>query len=304
MGIAQRITFVLFLTFGLVQAQRAPLHLYPKNELTAEQKIQLADLKSLYDTKQATEEQKDAFGQLLIQAQQFKKALEVYASLCQTHPDRFEYQFRRGAAAGYVLDTVSKISALPYLASLKSGFEQAVRINPNSIAAQRALMSVYVDLPKLLGGDLSKALQICAEIESISSFEGALAYVWFASKTNQVGLAKKHMEWAINSAEKEITVNDSRYEFAVIAWIWGGDLALANEYLRTFIRHSQPGDLYPAVFAQYRLAEISELSEREATKPFTKESIVKQFPKMESWLETFDPLTNLLMSVKGGLGTR
>ena len=297
MGITQRITFVLFLTFGFVQAQRAPLQLYPKTELTAEQQIQLADLKSLYDTKQATEEQKDAFGQLLIQAQQYKKALEVYDSLCQTHPDRFEYQFRRGAAAGFVLDTVSKISALPYLASLKSGFEQAVRINPNSISAQRALMSVYVDLPKLLGGDLSKALQICADIESISSFEGALAHVWFASKTNKVDLAKKHMEWAINSTEKEITVNDSRYEFAVIAWMWGGDVALAIEYLRAFIHHSQPGDLYPAVFAQYRLAEISELSDKEAIKPFAKESIVKQFPKMESWLETFDPIASLIKSL-------
>lgn len=297
MGIAQRITFVLFLTFGFVQAQRAPLHLFTKTELTAEQQIQLADLKSLYDTKQATEEQKDAYGQLLIQAQQFKKALEVYASLCQTHPDRFEYQFRRGAAAGFVLDTVSKISALPYLASLKSGFEQAVRINPNSIAAQRGLMSVYVDLPKFLGGDLSKALQICADIESNSLFEGALAHVWFASKTKQVDLAKKHMEWAINSAEKEITVNDSRYEFAVIAWIWGGDVALAKEYLRAFIRHSQPGDLYPAVFAQYRLAEISELSDKEAIKPFAKESIVKQFPKMESWLEMFDPIASLIKSL-------
>ena len=79
--------------------------------------------------------------------------------------------------------------------------------------------------------------------------------------------------------------------------MWGGDVALAKEYLRAFIHHSQPGDLYPAVFAQYRLAEISELSDKEAIKPFAKESIVKQFPKMESWLETFDPIASLIKSL-------
>jgi len=51
------------------------------------------------------------------------------------------------------------------------------------------------------------------------------------------------------------------------------------------------------VFAQYRLAEISELSDKEAIKPFAKESIVKQFPKMESWLETFDHITSLIKSL-------
>lgn len=297
MDISKLLATAFLLIFGWVHAQRAPLDLYPKNELTKEQKILMLDLQSLYEAYQATEEQMDELGQLFLQARQYKKALEVYEYLCQSYPNRFEYQFRRGASAGFVLDTVSKIRALPYLTSLKSGFEQAVRINQNSIAAKRALLSVYVDLPRILGGDLQKGLQICEDIESLSQLEGALAYVWYASKTNQIDLAKTYMQSVLDSKVKEITVNDSRYEYATIAWLWGGDMEIAREYFKAFISYSQPGDMYPAVFAKYRLAEISVLLSKEPTPQPTKESILKQFPSMVSWLETFDPIGSMINDV-------
>ena len=297
MDISKRLATTFLLIFGWVHAQRAPLDLYPKNELTNEQKIHMLDLQSLYKTEQATEEQMDELGQFYLLGRQYKKALEVYESLCQSFPNRFEYQFRRGASAGFVLDTVSKIRALPYLTSLKSGFEQAVRINQNSIAAKRALLSVYVDLPRILGGNLQKGLQICEDIVSLSPLEGALAYVWYASKTNQIDLAKTHMQLALDSKVKEITVNDSRYEYATIAWLWGRDLERAKEYFRAFKSHSQPGDMYPAVFAKYRLAEISVLLAKEPIPQPTKESILKQFPNMVLWLETFDPIGSMINDV-------
>lgn len=297
MDISKRLATALLLIFGWVHAQRAPLDLYPKTELTNEQKIHLADLQSLYESEQATERQIDELGQLFLQGRQYKKAFEVYEYLCQSFPNRFEYQFRRGASAGFVLDTVSKLRALSYLSSLKSGFEQAVRINQNSIAAKRALLSVYVDLPRILGGDLQKGLQICADIESLSPLDGALAYVWYASKTNQIDLAKIHMQLVLDSEEKQITVNDSRYEYATIAWLWGGEMEIAKEYFRAFISYSQPGDMYPAVFAKYRLAEISVILAKEPTTQPTKDSILKQFPNMVSWLETFDPIGSMINDV-------
>lgn len=297
MALAQRIVALLILMMGWVHAQRAPLSLYPKATLTSEQNTRLIELDTLYKSQVATENELDELGILLLDAQQYKQALSIYEALCKKNPNRFEYQFSKGAAAGLVLGTVPKIRAFPYLTSLKTGFEQAVRLNPSSIAAQRALLSVYVDLPRILGGDLQKAAQICAQIQSISAFEGALAHVWYASKTNQFDLVKKHMQLALNAKEKKITINDSRYEYATIAWLWGGDMDLAMEYYEDFVDHSSRGDLYPAVFAQFRMVEITALKWKEKPLNITKERIVKQFPNIESWIETFDPIGSVIKDV-------
>lgn len=298
MGVAQRIAFLLFLGLHCMYSQRPPLHLYPPTKLTQQDSIRLVNLKGQYALNQADQKELDELGVLLINAQQFKQALEVYEALCEKVPNLFEYQFRKGAAAGCVLGTVPQFRALPYLSSLKTGFEQAVQLNPKSIAAQRALMSVYVDLPKLFGGDLKKAEQICASIEQISSFEGALAYVWYASKTNQIEIAQKYMQRALDNHNKEFVINDSRYEFATINLLYKRDLEHAQKYFEDFIRHAQNGDLYPAVFAQYRISEIESLSDKKTKNHFyKKQKIQKQYPKIKSFLLSFDPISSLINNV-------
>jgi hypothetical protein len=298
MGVAQRIAFLFFLGLQFVYSQRPPLYLYTQTKLSKQDSISLVNLKGQYALNQADQNELDELGTLLINAQQFKQALEVFEVLCAKIPSQFEYQFRKGAAAGYVLGTVPRFRSLPYLSSLKSGFEQAVQLNPKSIAAQRALMSVYVELPKIFGGDLKKAEQICASIEEISSFEGALAYVWYASKTNQIELAQKYIQHAFEAHEKEFMINDSRYEFAIISWLYKGDLEHAKKYLKSFIHHAQYGDLYPAVFAQYRIAEIESLSDQKTKNHlYDKQKIEKRFPKIKSFLLSFDPISSFINNV-------
>jgi tetratricopeptide (TPR) repeat protein len=298
MGVAQRIAFLLFLGFQCMYSQRPPLHLYPETRLSQQDSIRLVNLKGQYALNQADQNELNELGVLLINTQQFKQALEVYEVLCEMVPNLFEYQFRKGAAAGYVLGNVPQFRAFPYLSSLKSGFEQAVQLNPKSIAAQRALMSVYVDLPKFFGGDLKKAEQICTSIEQLSVLEGALAFVWYASKTNQIELAQKYMQRALDAQNKKFVINDSRYEFAIISWLYKGDLELAQKYFKAFIQHAQNGDLYPAVFAQYRIAEIESLSDQKTKNHlYDKQKIEKQFPEIKSFLLSFDPISSLINNV-------
>ena len=89
---------------------------------------------------------------------------------------------------------------------------------------------------------------------------------------------------------KSFAINDSRYELAVVAQHYFADKDLAQALYKDYIAHSTAGDLYPPVYASYRLAEL--------TNDGARQQIESEIPEIAESLLTYDRLTTYIRSIK------
>ncbi|MEC7454620.1 MAG: hypothetical protein VX933_04580, partial [Bacteroidota bacterium] len=221
-----------------------------------------------------------------------EEALQCYDELCDRNPNRFAFQFGRGASAGFLLSGTPSIRAMWYIGHLKSGFEEAVRIQPNSLFARRALFNIYLGLPRLLGGSDSKADRQIKAIQLLNPLEATIAKVFFAMNNKDQIAFDKQATIAYNDAKNKLEVNDSRYELAMIASQYFYDTELAINLLNEFLSNADAGDQYPPVFARYRLAELMPNNTQELL------LIQSQVAELESILFTYDPLSAYIRKIK------
>jgi tetratricopeptide (TPR) repeat protein len=67
---------------------------------------------------------------------------------------------------------------------VRAAFEEAVRLDPSNLAARRDLMEFYVEAPRIVGGDKSKALEQVEAIARADALAGHLARAIFWIHTN------------------------------------------------------------------------------------------------------------------------
>ena len=91
----------MFVLGCLLSAQRPPNELFPLTPLGAEQKTIIDSLSiSPIETLSTT----DLFTLAgYLQNQRYEEALECYDELCDRNPNRIDFQFGRGASAGFLL---------------------------------------------------------------------------------------------------------------------------------------------------------------------------------------------------------
>ena len=289
MGRAQLIICLFWVV--LLSAQRPPNELFPLTPLGAEQKTIIDSLSiSPIETLSTTDLFTLAKGYL--QDQRYEEALACYDELCDRNPNRFDFQFGRGASAGFLLSGTPSIRAMWYIGHLKSGFEEAVRIQPNSLFARRALFNIYLGLPRLLGGSDAKADQQIKAIQLLNPLEATVAKVFFAMNNKDQTSFDKQATIAYNDAKNNLEINDSRYELAMIASQYFDDTERAINLLNEFLSNANAGDQYPPVFARYRLAELTPNNAQELR------SIRSEVAELEAFLFTYDPLSAYIRKIK------
>ena len=275
----------------LLSAQRPPNELFPLTPLGAEQKTIIDSLSiSRIETLSTTDLFTLAKGYL--QVQLYEQALECYDELCDRNPNRFDFQFGRGASAGFLLSGTPSIRAMWYIGHLKSGFEEAVRIQPNSLFARRALFNIYLGLPRLLGGSNAKADLQIKSIQLLNPLEATVAKVFFAMNNKDQRAFDKQATIAYNDAKNKLEINDSRYELAMIASQYFYDTERAINLLNEFLSNANTGDQYPPVFARYRLVELMPNNTQELL------SIQSEVAELEAILFTYDPLSAYIRKIK------
>ncbi|MGB1807288.1 MAG: hypothetical protein ACPHL7_08575, partial [Flavobacteriaceae bacterium] len=156
MGHSQFIGFLLCSV--MLCAQRPPNELFPLTPLDQEQRMVLDSLanqsiSSLSNADVLT------LANGYLQDRRYVEALSYFDQLCDRDPNRFEYQLGRGASAGFLLSGTPSFRSFRYITKLRSSFEAAVRIQPNSLFARHALFNIYLGLPLLFGGSDAKADQ-------------------------------------------------------------------------------------------------------------------------------------------------
>ena len=165
MGRSQYLGFLLWTM--VLCAQRPPNELFPLTPLNQEQKIDLEKL-SYRSVSTLSEAEIFTLANIYLQDRRYSEAFSFYDILCDRNPNRFAYQFGRGASAGFLLSGTPSLRSLRYVVKLRSSFEAAVRLQPNSLVARRALLKIYLGLPRLLGGSQTKAEQQLKAIQSIN----------------------------------------------------------------------------------------------------------------------------------------
>jgi hypothetical protein len=181
---------------------------------------------------------------------------------------------------------------LRYVVQLRSSFEAAVRLQPNSLVARRALLNIYLGLPRLLGGSQTKAEQQLKAIQSINPLEGALAGAIYAMNKNDKSAFTQQAQMAYNDSKHQFAVNDSRYELAMITSYFFGNSERAIQLLNDFLDNASPEDQYPPVFARFRLAELT------TDNPQLLNLMKEEVAELDTFLETYDPLSAYIRNIK------
>jgi len=186
-------------------------------------------------------------------------AISIYKSLSQKYPDSVDYNFKYGAILGMKALSVSKLQAVVYISDIKTYLEKTVELDPGHVEARRVLVELYVKLPGILGGSISKAKTYADELKDLNKVDFYLAQAFIVSEDEgpeeAAPLFKKAIEvhLELSSHKKRNILN---YELGKV--ISDEDiypqygLKLLNEYIAKF----NYTDIYPLELAYLSKAKI------------------------------------------------
>ena len=116
-----------------------------------------------------------ARGQVALHAQQYAQAVAWFERAVHLEARNAAYHLWLGRAYGHQARQASAGEQFFLARKVRRHLEQAVTLNPDSLAARLDLMEYYLQAPSLLGGSPEKAHQQAAEIGNRDAQQGALA---------------------------------------------------------------------------------------------------------------------------------
>ena len=186
-------------------------------------------------------------------------AISLYKSLVQKYPDTADYNFKYGAALGMKALSVSKLQSVIYVSDIKTYLEKAVELDPEHVEARRVLVELYVLLPGILGGSISKAKTYADELKDLNEVDFYLAQAFIVKEEEGPEKAKPLFKKAIEvhrQLEGHKRRNILNYELGKAAsdadvYAQYG-LKLLNEYIANY----NYTDIYPLELAYLSKAKI------------------------------------------------
>ena len=281
MAIAQRLILIIFCV-GFSYGQRIPVALFEPVVITPEQQSRIIALDSIESKTLAQEEE---LALLYASTRAFEQSFDILSSLAEVNPDNYDYQFLLGGIAGTLASEVSQVKSLSYVRAMKTAFERAALIAPDSLIVQLVLLELYTELPWVLGGSNKKANRALSAVQSLSTIEGFLAagYYYRTTKKNKEALV------AYLSAVNEVDVcstpevsNDAYYVMGVLSFYLQKDITKALCFFEHYLTHFSGGDRYPKSFARHYIDKLT--------------TVIDVNHEMEENLLTYDPLTRWIQN--------
>lgn len=281
MAIAQRLILIIFCV-GFSYGQRIPVALFEPVVIIPEQQSRIIALDSIESKTLAQEEE---LALLYASTRAFEQSFDILSSLAEVNPDNYDYQFLLGGIAGTLASEVSQVKSLSYVRAMKTAFERAALIAPDSLIVQLVLLELYTELPWVLGGSNKKANRALSAVQSLSTIEGFLAagYYYRTTKKNKEALV------AYLSAVNEVDVcstpevsNDAYYVMGVLSFYLQKDITKALCFFEHYLTHFSGGDRYPKSFARHYIDKLT--------------TVIDVNHEMEENLLTYDPLTRWIQN--------
>jgi len=186
-------------------------------------------------------------------------AISLYKSLAQKYPDSVDYNFKYGAVLGMKALSVSKLQSVIYVSDIKTYLEKTLELDPEHVEARRVLVELYVKLPGILGGSISKANTYADELKDLNKVDFYLARAFIVNEDEDpeeaAPLFKKAIEVHLElpSHKKRNILNYELGKAASDSDIFPQyGLKLLNDYIANF----NYTDIYPLELAYLNKAKI------------------------------------------------
>ena len=224
-------------------------------------------------------------GDIACYSKDWDTAIEYYKELLDLEQDNANYHFKYGGAMGMKALAVNKLRALTYIGDIKAAFEKAAKLDPVHIETRWALVEFYIQLPGIIGGSKSKAINYANELGNISAVDGYLANGYIAEYTERPKDAEVFYKKAIeiggsphtydklstlyenNNRPQDAIANNSKslkihkrnqlnYQIGKIAAQYNLDPELGLQSLQDYVKNHSVKDGVPKDWAYYRMAQI------------------------------------------------
>jgi tetratricopeptide (TPR) repeat protein len=115
-------------------------------------------------------------GSVMMGKQDPDGAVKAFEQAAKLAPKDSEIHRRLGDAYGFAAQRAGMMSKFGLARKCLAAYEQAVALDPRSLAARQSLMGFYQAAPGMAGGGIDKAYAQAAEIKKLSPDQGRLAY--------------------------------------------------------------------------------------------------------------------------------
>ena len=223
----------------------------------------------------------DAYGH----QKKWEPAIDNYKKLVAAEPKNANFHYKYGGAMGMLALEVNKFKALGMLDDIKEAFQTSATLDPKHIEVRWALVELYIQLPGIVGGSVSKSLTYANELEALSKVDGYLAKGYIYEYDDEPEKAEIYYKQAIevggsmtcyekltklyesqkkpdkaiaNIEEAQIKHkrNALHYQIGKVAAEYNVELDKGKVCLMTYIENYSAADGVPKAWAYYRLAQI------------------------------------------------
>ena len=118
-------------------------------------------------------------GDSLFKASNYTEATKAYKELVQIDPNSFDYNFKYASAFGLELEEMPRFKQAKNVREMVKLFERAYELDDKNLPLNRALLEIYLRVPRFFGGGDKKALSIIKNIYTISEDEGKKAQQFY-----------------------------------------------------------------------------------------------------------------------------
>ena len=118
-------------------------------------------------------------GDSLFKISNYTDAAKVYKELVQIDPNSFDFNFKYASAFGLDVEQMPRFKQAKNVREMVKLFERAYELNNKNIGLNRALLEIYLRVPRFFGGGDKKALSIIKNINTISEDEGKKAQQFY-----------------------------------------------------------------------------------------------------------------------------
>ena len=118
-------------------------------------------------------------GDSLFKVSNYTDAAKVYKELVQIDPNSFDFNFKYASAFGLEVEQMPRFKQAKNVREMVKLFERAYELDNKNIGLNRALLEIYLRVPRFFGGGDKKALSIIKNIYTISIDEGKKAQEFY-----------------------------------------------------------------------------------------------------------------------------
>lgn len=162
--------------------------------------------------------------------QQWDKALQYYKKLKGLQPKSATYQYKYGGALGMKAKGLNAFKAVGMIDGIRTSFENAIRLQPNHIEARWALLTLYLELPGIIGGSEAKAKRYADQLLVLSPVDGYLAQ-------GKIDEYFKRYTAAEENYKKAIAVGGSKVTYQTLAELYSKKMKLPEKAKAVMARY-------------------------------------------------------------------